>query len=175
MSLPPGKDNVCVSCEFEQNLGIIREIYFFSTMPLEIVKVLAYLCAREDFKAGDYLFQQGDDDGRAFYFVSGRAGLVCSEEDTDHVVRHVEEGEFLGGLSLLGNMPRLFSLKTLTDTTCLILTREKFKKAAERYPEIMPKIIQSVIKGIRDWERKFFLSHARCCNDCQRKMGVSLI
>jgi CRP/FNR family cyclic AMP-dependent transcriptional regulator len=175
MNLPPEKDEVCVSCEFEQDLGIMREIYFFSGLPLELIKVLAYLCTRETFRAGDYLLHQDDDDGRAFYLISGRARLLCEEEGTEHAVRDVEEGEFLGGLSLLGNMPRLFSMKAMTDTTCLVLTREKFNKAAERFPEIMHKITKAVVKGIRDWERKFFLIHAQHCNECQKKMGVSLI
>ena len=35
------------SCEFKENLSILREIEFFSELSLETLKVLAYLCKRE--------------------------------------------------------------------------------------------------------------------------------
>jgi len=62
------KDETCLTCEFDKNLSILREIYFFSELPLDTLKVLAYLCSRENFKSGDYLFHQKDDD--AGHFIS---------------------------------------------------------------------------------------------------------
>ena len=64
------------SSEFQENLGILRQIQFFSGLPLEALKVFAYLCTRETFRAGDYLFHQDDNDGKAFYILSGEAELV---------------------------------------------------------------------------------------------------
>ena len=44
------------SCEFQENLEILRQIDFFAGLPIETLKIFAYLCSREKYQAGDYLF-----------------------------------------------------------------------------------------------------------------------
>ena len=142
MNLSEEKSEACPSCEFQENLNILREIYFFSTLPMDSLKVLAYLCARETYKPGDYLFRQGEDDGRAIYIVSGTAKLIHEREDEDLMIRDYSTGDYLGGLVLVGNMRRLFSLKAETgipgpffasfhDAFCVLV--DQFHKANPTY------------------------------------------
>ena len=62
--------------EYQENLNILRQIDFFSGLPLEATKVFAYLCIREKFKSGDFLFQQDEEDEQAYYIISGSARLL---------------------------------------------------------------------------------------------------
>lgn len=166
----------CRPCEFQEHLDMLRGIKFFSALPLEALKVLAYLCTREKFRPGDILLHQGEDDGQALYVLSGKAQLVRDEPAGDQIIREVEAGEFLGGLSLLGPMPRLFSLKAVEDTRCLVLAREKFTKALEQFPELMPKLIRAMVESIRTWEERFWSDrNEKCRTVCQPRMGVSLL
>ena len=119
------------SSEFQENLEILRQMDFFSALSLEALKLFAYLCTREKFKVGDFLFHQDDNDGNAFYIISGKAELLRQDEGGDSNLKQYSEGEFLGGLALLGDMRRLFSLRASTDMTCLVLNRDKFSKALE--------------------------------------------
>jgi CRP-like cAMP-binding protein len=84
-------------------------------------------------------------------------------------------GEFLGGLTLLGEVRRLFSLKAAEDTICLVLEREKFTKAMEQFPNIMPLIFKAVAKNIDFWEERFLADRADMCGECMVNLGVSLI
>jgi len=70
------KNEVNPSSELEENLEILRQTYFFSGLPLETLKIFAYLCIREKFKKNEYIFKQYEDDGRAFYIIDGKASLV---------------------------------------------------------------------------------------------------
>ncbi len=169
------KNEGCSSCEFEDNLTILRQIYFFSAMPLEILKVFAYLCTRETFKSGDELFQQGDDDGQAIYILSGTARLFRADETGDRMVQDLGEEQFIGGLALLGHMRRLFSLRAVTDVTGLILTREKFTKAMQPFQDQMPKIYNALVAQILNWEERFLSSVDENCPACKEKVGVSLV
>ena len=171
-----GRNNVNPASELEQNLEFLRQTYFFSGIPLEALKVFAYLCTREKFKAGEYLFRQGEDDGQAFYVIEGKAVLEYEDNEDTKIIRDCEIGEFLGGLSLVGEMRRLFSLKAETDTTCLILNREKFSKVLDQFQDLMPKIFKALATGIDNWEERFLLS-ARTdkCGDCMELLGVSLL
>ena len=136
----------------EENLEILRETYFFSGLPLETLRVFAYLCTRVKFKQGEYIFRQNEDDGRAFYIISGKARLERADNGSAKEIRDCSNGEFLGGLTLLGEVRRLFSLKAVQDTVCLVLNRDKFSKAIEQFPDIMPRIFKALAKNIDAWE-----------------------
>jgi CRP-like cAMP-binding protein len=163
------------SYEFRENLSILREIRFFSDLPMETLKVLAYLCTRETFKVGDYLFHQKDDDGHAFYIISGRVRLTRQGENKSLTIRDFDKGSFLGSLALLGKAPRLFSMKALTDTTCLIMSRKKFTKVIEQFPDTVPRILKAVVESVHTWEERFLVESGEACEICFQKIGASLI
>jgi CRP-like cAMP-binding protein len=169
------RNNAKPSSELEENLEILRQTYFFSGLPLETLKVFAYLCNRDKFKKDEYIFRQHEEDGRAFYIISGRAILERQDNDTAKEIRDCVTGEFLGGLTLLGEVRRLFSLKAAEDTICLVLEREKFTKALEQFPDIMPRIFKAVAKNIDSWEERFLADRADMCGECMVNLGVSLI
>ena len=169
------KNNSTPSSEFQENLELLRQIYFFSGLPLETLKVFAYLCSREKFKQDEYIFSQDEDDGRAFYIINGQAQLERKDNGGTIRVREYNTGEFIGGLTLLGETKRLFSLKSATETTCLVLSREKFSKTMEQFPSLLAKICNAVAKSIDTWEERFLSDRADQCGDCLNQLGVTLI
>jgi len=177
MNSSTGETETRASCEYEANLGLLRQVDFFSGLPIEATKVFAYLCNREHFRKGDVLFEQGDEDGKAFFFISGGAELVHQSGDDTVVLRTFGSEDFIGRLALLGNVRRLFTLRASEDLTCLVLTRDKFSRALEQFPELMPKIIKVAVQNVVDWE-KGFLKTCACseeCTACRRRTGVSLV
>ena len=170
------KNKSTPSSEFQENLQILRQIYFFSGLPLETLKIFAYLCTREKFKQAEYIFRQNEDDGQAFYIVDGQARLERKENGEAIKIRDCNAGDFLGGLTLLGETDRLFSLKSVTDTTCLVLNREKFTKTMSQFPNLMIKICRAVAQSIDSWERHFLADQeVEQCGECTVRLGVTLI
>jgi len=169
------KNNLTPSCEFQDNLEILRQTYFFSGLPLETLKIFAYLCTREIFRQGEHLFRQDEDDGRAFYIIDGRARLERDDNGNKIEIRDYQTGEFIGGLTLLGETRRLFSLKSVTDTTCLVLNRGQFLKTMEQFPNLLARICNAVAKSIDTWEDRFLADRGDQCGDCMGRLGVTLI
>ena len=169
------KNNLTPSCEFQENLEILRQTYFFSGLPLETLKIFAYLCTREKFREGEPIFLQDEDDGQAFYIIDGRARLERNDNGKTIEIRDCETGEFLGGLTLLGETRRLFSLRSVTDTDCLVLNRDKFLKTMEQFPNLMFKICNAVAQSIDTWEERFLADRTDQCGECLGKLGVTLI
>jgi CRP-like cAMP-binding protein len=165
----------CLACEFQENLDILRQISFFSSVPLERLKLFAYICTREKFKAGEYLFRRGDDDGQAFFIISGAVSLVFPDEQSEEVLRGFVAGDFIGGLSLLGSIRRIFSLRAENDLECLMLTREKFKTTMQQFPELLPKIVKALVENIGAWEERCFAGRTDDCSSCRNSLGVSLV
>jgi CRP-like cAMP-binding protein len=161
--------------EFQQNLDYLRQIDFFSGLPIESLKVFAYVGQRETFRSGDHLFHQGEDDGQAFYLISGQADLTHTDDSGEHLIRQHQAGEFVGRLTLLGKMPRLFSMKAVKDTEVLLITREKFDLTVQQFPEVMPRFVKSVVENIAKWEERFLRARTVGCEACMHKVGVSMV
>jgi len=169
------KNNLTPSCEFQDNLEILRQTYFFSGLPLETLKIFAYLCTRETFREGEHIFSQDEDDGQAFYIIDGRARLERTDNGKTVDIRDCRTGEFIGGLTLLGETRRLFSLKSVTDTTCLVLNRGKFLKTMEQFPNLLARICNAVAQSIDTWEDRFLADRGDQCGECMSRLGVTLI
>jgi CRP-like cAMP-binding protein len=169
------KNSSGAACEFQQNLDILRQIDFFAGLPMETLKVFAYLCERESFTTGDHLYREDDDDGQAFYVLSGQLCLIHETDGRELPIRNYDPGVFIGGLSLLGSTRRLFSLKAGQDTECLVLTREKFAKAIAQFPELIPKIFKSVVDSIRSWDQELLFEMAEKGLSLESAVGISAL
>ena len=169
------KNNLAPSSEFQENLEILRQTYFFSGLPLETLKIFAYLCTREKFRKGEHIFRQDEDDGQAFYIIEGQARLERTDNGKTIEIRDYKTGEFLSGLTLLGETRRLFSLKSVTDTTCLVLNRGKFLKTMEQFPNLLARICNAVAQSIDTWEDRFLTDRGDHCGECMSRLGVTLI
>jgi CRP-like cAMP-binding protein len=112
-------------------------------------------------------------------FLPGRClsqeTISFADESGEFSLGKYGEGEFLGGLALLGDMRRLFSLKAETDMRCLVMTREKFIKAIEQFPELMPRVLETMVDRIRSWEERLLIDQEGLCDRCRKKGGVSLL
>ena len=170
-----GTNNSLPGSELDQNLELLRQTYLFAVVPLESLKVFAYLCTREKFKQGEYLIHQGEDDGQAFFFIDGQAMLEREEDGRVQSVREVQAGEFIGGMSLMGSMQRLYSLRAETETTCLILNREKFSRTMSKFQDLMPNFFKALVRQIDEWEKSFLSGRTVECGDCLSQLGVSLL
>ena len=175
MTSSMGENEHFGSCEFQENLEILRQIVFFSGLPLERLKVFAFICEREHFKPGDHLFRQGEDDGQAFYIISGSVALHRHDGVEDHMVREYGVGDFIGGMSLLTEQNRLFSLKATTPVTCMVVPREKFKSTLQQFTDILPKLVKVSINNVFSWEDRFLNSVSDHCEICREKLGVSIL
>jgi CRP/FNR family transcriptional regulator, cyclic AMP receptor protein len=163
-----------VQSEFRANLELLMQIPLFADIPIEPLKLLAYLCQRETFKPGELLFRQHEVDSHVFYLLEGKAALVM-DNDGETVLGEFSEGQLIGGQSLFANTKRLFSLRAVTKVGCLILTRDKFQKVLEQFPDIAPKMFEAIVMNIHGWESRFIAQHAVACAGCMQNLGVTLV
>jgi len=168
------EDNSCTACELQVNLDLLRQTNFFAGIPIEKLKVIAYLCTREGFSPDDDIFRQDEDDGQALLVLSGQARLIRNQGDAVMEIRTYGEGDFLGGLCLLSPMPRLFTLRAATDLTCLVLTRDKFQGVLAQMPELTARIFKTLVDRLRIWDEQLLATCADAQSAC-RVGGISLI
>ncbi len=169
-------DNPKDKSEFSDNLNIIRQIEFFSGLPMEVIKLFAFLCKRQSYKPGDYIFKQDDDDQCSYYILTGRVKLVLEENDTEHLVREYGAENFFGVLSLMTPMIKPLSLIAAQDTACLVMTRKAFSKVVDQFPDIPLIVARAIGQRVFKADKRAiieFESHKK--EALKQFIGVSLI
>jgi len=146
------------ACGFTTHLDILREMPIFTGMSLDVLKVLAYLSGNESFRDGDTLCVQGEMYDCCRYITMGRVDILRAPEGGQAaqavVVGSMGGGSAFGGLSLLTHVKSLYTVRAHGDVECLVLSREKFQKAAERFPQMLPRVLTAVVEHMFSWEAK---------------------
>lgn len=143
-----------VRCELEENLEVLRRTSVFSEIPLQRLRLYAYLSRRMRFRPGEFLFRQGDRDDRGYILMAGRAQIIREYEDRSLILGELKGGEFFGGLALLANVQRLFSIRAVTAMECLTVDRESFRKLVILFPEVAIKALEMMVRRIAQMEEK---------------------
>ena len=114
-------------------------------------------------------------EGAAYILIEGKATLSVARSGLEEPLQVVGEGEFIGGLSLLVDTKRLFSLTASSPVTCLTLSGEKFRKTGEQFPEIFGKAVEVIAITIAHWEIRLLDALARQGSQCLKFAGASLL
>lgn len=154
MNSLPNSDEPRDRCEFVSNLDIVRQIEFFSGAPMEMIKLVAFTCQRHSYRTGEIIFPQDEDDGAAYYILSGKAALSLERQGRNYRIKDLDPGVFIGGLSLMVPVVKAFSLVALEDLTCIVMTRKAFTKVAEQFPDILPQYFRVFAKKLVLAEKK---------------------
>jgi CRP/FNR family transcriptional regulator, cyclic AMP receptor protein len=160
--------------EYQANLEILMQLPLFAGLPIEPLKVLAYLCKRETYKPGEIIFHEHEVDPHAYHIVEG-TGTLSRETGEEAEYTEFGEREFIGSMSLFCDMKRLFTLRAKTKVICLTLSRDKFQKVVERFPEITSKMVEAILMGVHEWEERFIREHIPACDLCRKWIGVTLV
>ena len=128
-------------CELEENLEALRGTDLFSAVPLDRLRLYAYMCRREHYRAGEFLFRQGEAATRGFVLLSGRVQIIREYPDKHVVLTRFGPGDFFGGIALLGDVNYVFSARAVEDCEVVTLDRESFRKLLLQFPD------QGILKG----------------------------
>jgi len=159
--------------EMQQNMELLKEIPFFSRLPVKVLKLISFISIRGSFSAGDLLYEKGDDHDRSYLVLNGSLILTTKGKDRKNmVVQQFTAGDFFGSLSLFGRMPALFDLTAETKTTVLTIDRKQFSKIITQFPEIQDLFMKAILKKIHRWERTN-ISEAASCESA--KMGITAL
>lgn len=143
------------ACSYSDFLDIMRGLPLFARAPLDVCKVLAYLCQAESFNQGDWLIRQGEHTECFYYLVCGRVEAVRESGGRTVTVRTLAPGESFGGLALILGGVSLYGVRALEPTQAMTLTREKYLKTVLRFPQLEPAMLQALAGHVLAWEQGF--------------------
>ncbi len=156
---PGGKSR----CELEINLEILRKVPIFSTIPIDRLKLYAYLSKRLKYRAGEFVFRHGESGNLGYIIICGRAQVIREIQTHSIFLHEFKEGDFFGGFALFADAPRLFSVRAVTDLECLTIDRETFQKLIVQSPEVGVRMLEILVRRVIQMEEKLLQDQSVAC------------
>lgn len=79
------------------------------------------------FRAGEYVFRQGDQGDRIYVLKHGEVEVVREDpEKGETVIARLQEGDYFGEMALLSDAPRSASIRAAGEVTTLSIERQEF-------------------------------------------------
>jgi hypothetical protein len=103
-------------------------------------------------KAGDVIFQQGDQTTDMYIIQEGEVEILRGYAGEVRQMARLEAGDFFGEMSLLQETPREASAHALTDYELLRIDLSTFDQIVEENPEIPVRMLQKLSRRLRERE-----------------------
>lgn len=133
-------------CRISLDFDILRQTDFFSGVPVEVVKLFAYLCRRRSYHKGENIFVQGEKAENCYLIISGEVEIINWHRNQEIVIQRLHANAFFGELALLARFDWFFSAKATAQTEVLVISREGFQKVLNKYPEKRDTITEKVVQ-----------------------------
>jgi CRP-like cAMP-binding protein len=138
--------------------GVIRvldRIPLLSKLTLEQNVLLANRLQVMEYAPGQIVFHMGEM-GETFYIVeSGEVEVLAPDvKGAPDVLNRLGRGEFFGEIALLRAVPRTATIRVVSPTRLLALSREDFSDVLSRYPSLATRLAEtSGVRLLRDRQR----------------------
>jgi CRP-like cAMP-binding protein len=111
----------------------------FSLLPREAVQLIAFSCQKRRVKAGEALFQAGEDGDAGFFVHSGAVALAPPNPRPERV-RRVAAGALIGESALYAPVKHRHEARVAEDAVVTEVPRETFRRVLSEFPEAAERI-----------------------------------
>lgn len=125
------------------NLQFIKKIPFFSHLSDDKAQVVMDAFQMKSFRAGDVIFQQGEEGDGLYGIILGQAQVERDKE----VIATIGMSDFFGEMALVAGEPRSATVRALSDLSCFYLSKKAFDAVKD---ELGADIRQEILKRIAD-------------------------
>src|SRR5215470_16037943 len=119
-----------------------------------IALIVAQL-TEEVWPAGHILFEELVPGDTLYIIMDGRVQISRTFQDGERrVIREMGPGEFFGEMALLEDKPRSARASTMTPTTFLTVTRQRFNTLIEQHPAVAINFLKAISAQLRQQYRE---------------------
>jgi CRP/FNR family transcriptional regulator, cyclic AMP receptor protein len=132
------------------NVAMIGEVPIFELLDDEEREALAQMLDSRDFKAGDNIFQYGEQGGEIYILRSGRVELYVESTDGEKIIlAENERGDVIGELSFLDGGLRTATALAREDTQTLTMHRDRLLEFIDKHPHAAMDLLTVVGRRLR--------------------------
>lgn len=129
----------------------LRRIPLFAAFEPAAVQALAYSLETRLLRAGDVLFQQGEESDGGYVLMLGAIGLSAHDDmNTSHVI---QPWALIGEMALVAPSRRPVTARALEPSTLLKITRPFFHQLLEQHPKTAAQVREFFRARLMDFTR----------------------
>jgi CRP-like cAMP-binding protein len=132
--------------KYKKQAEIVFKSRFLSRLALHERYEFLQLCHRRNYRAGEYIYYQGDP-GTGMYFIEeGMVNLIVesSDDEGNKPTFTLSPSDTFGALSVSYEIRRMSSAQCVTDCTLLGFFRPDFETLRDRHPVIAIKFMEVI-------------------------------
>jgi CRP-like cAMP-binding protein len=120
----------------DKEVEVLRQIPLFANIDPVKLKLMAFASQRVTFKAGQSLFEHGDEGDAAYIIVEGDADILVDTPAGPLTVAKVEKNDIVGEIAILCDVPRTATVMATSELTTLRITKDLFFRMVTDFPEM---------------------------------------
>ncbi len=121
-------------------IELLRRVPLFERCSKSELQRIASLADEVSLPAGRNLTTEGEAGQEFVVLVEGRAEVVRNGRR----VRELSDGDFLGEIALVADVPRTATVTTLTPVDILLMTARDFRTLMRDVPSLQPKVMYAL-------------------------------
>ncbi|MGH1344764.1 MAG: cyclic nucleotide-binding domain-containing protein [Nannocystales bacterium] len=118
----------------------LRNVDFLRDLSDEQVDELVASCRERPYAPGETILQQGDEGDELFIVQRGEVEVLLETDGHSVEVARLGKGAFFGEMSLMTGQPRMATIRTLTETLVLVVSKTPFARVLDGSPELAEQI-----------------------------------
>ncbi len=135
------------------NISCIHNVPIFKQLSDDEKQTIMNRAINKTFKKGETIFTTFDSSANLWVVNRGKVKIVkISSDGKEQVMRILNQGEFLGELSLFSNEKMTSNAYAMENTEICIISGDEIKKTIRQNPEIAIKFLEVYAKRIKESE-----------------------
>jgi CRP/FNR family cyclic AMP-dependent transcriptional regulator len=128
---------------------VLQQVPLFSGLSPAELEAIERLAVRKRYPRNTIIIEQGDEANTLYLLVSGRVKIYMPGDDAKEVVlREVGPGSYVGELAMLVGGTRSASVRTVEDSTFLVLTQHSFNQIITAHPQIALTLLRDLAQRV---------------------------
>ena len=132
--------------ENEAVIAMLEKNPLWAGLDRKDLKAIVKASEERKFETGDVILGKGEG-GVGFYLIVDGSVEVKSESD---ILAKLGPGQFFGEMAVLDNQPRSADVVAAEPSRCFIVSEWSFKALISENPKIALKMLQELVRRLRD-------------------------
>ncbi len=120
----------------------MQQTPIFAGIDPKRLRLLAFMSESLTYRAGELLFDQGDEGDSAFVVIDGSASVLINIGGEKKEVAVIGSKQIFGEMAVLCDIPRTAAIGAKSDLEVLRIDRDAFLKLLTEFPEVSLQVMR---------------------------------
>jgi len=139
---------------------VLQEMPLFRNVDLKRLRVVAMMGESRTYRAGERLFEQGDEGDAAYIVIDGEVDVLVRVDGCEQSVAVLSKGEIFGELAVICDQARSSAIAARTQLDTLRLDRNTVLNMLREFPDIALEMVRILGHRLELTTRKLAKSRA---------------